>query len=110
MRLNDAISEFGFEVYAHAEGNPEIAGGYVSDLLSDVIANAGRNFVWITIQVHVNTVAVAALKDLAAIVIAGGHMPSVDTIEAASKKGICLLGTGKTAYEAAGRLYAAGVK
>ena len=40
----------------------EVAHGYASDLLSDVIANAGKDSVWVTMQIHVNIIAVAALE------------------------------------------------
>ena len=46
-------------------GGREVRGGYASDLLSDVMANAQDADAWITMQKHVNTVAVAQLKGLA---------------------------------------------
>jgi len=36
-------------------GGREVRGGYASDLLSDVMANAQDADVWITMQRHVNT-------------------------------------------------------
>ena len=44
-------------------------GGYTSDLLSCVMAGAKNNYLWITLQAHLNIVAVAALLDVAAIII-----------------------------------------
>jgi len=40
----------------------ECSGGYVSDLLSDVMANAKAGDLWVTLQTHQNIVAVASLK------------------------------------------------
>ena len=40
-------------------------GGYTSDLLSCVMAGAKNNYLWITLQAHLNIVAVAALLDVA---------------------------------------------
>jgi len=48
--------------------NNQITDGYVSDLLSDVMANANENMAWITIQTHKNIVAIASLKELACII------------------------------------------
>ncbi|MCX8009757.1 MAG: serine kinase, partial [Ignavibacteria bacterium] len=46
----------------------EVLGGYCGDLLSDVMANCKAGFVWITMQVHLNIVAVATLKEISAII------------------------------------------
>jgi len=110
MKLNDIISKFGMTIYAPpVDGNVEVANGYSSDLLSDVIANAGKDYIWVTMQMHVNIIAVAALKDVAAIVIVSNHKPADDTIEMAKQKGVCVLGTGLTSFEISGRLYAQGI-
>ena len=44
----------------------EIAGAYVSDMLSDVMAGAKPGNIWVTIQIHKNIVAVANLVDVSA--------------------------------------------
>ena len=66
----------GLEVKS-ASGNldREFKGGYASDLMSDVIANSRQGDIWVTLQIHQNTVAVASLKDLAAIIIVQGREP-----------------------------------
>ena len=64
----------------------DITGGFTSDLLSDVMANADEGQVLITIQSHKNTVAVAVLKDLAAIVLASDRPVPDDMIEAAREE------------------------
>ena len=61
----------------------EISGGYTSDLLSDVMAHAEEGQALITIQAHKNTVAVAVLKDLSAIVLASDRPVPPDMLEAA---------------------------
>jgi len=88
----------------------EVRGGYASDLLSDVMANAQDGDAWITMQRHVNTVAVAQLKNLAGIVIVNGRQPEADMIERAAAHGVAIVTTPLTAFDAAGRLYAAGLR
>jgi hypothetical protein len=111
MTLSEIIGTFGFTVFAPpANGQVKVKGGYASDLLSDVIGNSGKDDIWVTVQMHVNIVAVAALKDVAAIVIVSHHRPADETIEIAKQKGVCVLGTGMTAFETCGRLYAAGIR
>ena len=67
-----------------------VSGGYTSDLLSDVMGRAGEGQVLITIQAHKNTVAVAVLKDLAALLIASDRPVPEDMIEAARDEDIPL--------------------
>jgi hypothetical protein len=111
MTLSEIIDKFDLTVYATpTNGKVKVERGYASDLLSDVIANGGKDNIWVTMQMHVNIIAVAALKDIAAIVIVSHHRPADETIEIARQKGVCVLGTGMTAFEICGRLYAAGIR
>lgn len=110
MTLEEMIGRFGLQVYAEPpDRGREVRGGYASDMLSDVIANAERGDVWVTMQTHLNIVAVAVLKELAAVVIVAGHKPADETVAAAREKGVCLLGTGLSSFATCGRLYAAGI-
>ena len=83
----------------------EVSGGYVGDLLSDVMANSKEGNLWITRQTHQNIVAVASLKELAGIILVQGKEPEEDTLEKASKEGIPLLVTDLHTFEVAGKLY-----
>ena len=87
----------------------EISGGYSSDLLSDVIANAKQNNIWITLQTHVNIVAIASLKDLAGIILVNGRKPENDTLQRAKQEDIPILSTKMQTYEIAGKLYELGI-
>ncbi|MBN2539562.1 MAG: serine kinase [Deltaproteobacteria bacterium] len=83
----------------------EVSGGYMGDLLSDVMANSKKDDVWITCQSHQNVVAVSVLKEHAGIILVLGKEPDTDTIERASQEGIPLLVTDLPGFEIAGRLY-----
>jgi len=91
-------------------GGREVQGGYASDLLSDVMAHAQDGDAWITMQRHVNTVAVAQLKNLAGIVIVNGRQPEAEMAARAAEHGVAVVTTPLAAFDAAGRLYAAGVR
>ncbi len=82
----------------------EVSGGYTSDLLSDVMANADEGRVLITIQAHKNTVAVAVLKDLAAILIASERPVPEDMIQAAKDEDIPIFVTGDDQYTCSWKL------
>jgi hypothetical protein len=51
------------------------SGGYTSDLLSCVMAGAKSNYLWITLQAHLNIVAVAALLEVAAVIVTENAQP-----------------------------------
>ncbi len=111
MKLSALAQKFGLVVKAgsgHLER--EIAGGYVSDLLSDVLAHAEDGVLWVTLHVHHNIVAVAAHKGLAGIVLVQGRVPADDTIAKAEEEGIPILVSDLPAFELVGRLYEAGIR
>jgi hypothetical protein len=111
MTVRDVATSLSAAVYGAPEAlhNP-VLGGYASDMLSDVMAHADDGDVWVTMQKHVNTVAVARLKNLAAIVVVNGRDPDPDAVAKATEHGVMLLATSLPAFEAAGRLYALGIR
>jgi hypothetical protein len=111
MKLNDLVREFGLEVKA-ASGHldREVKSGYVSDLLSDVLAHADEGTLWVTLHIHQNIVAVAMHKDLAGIILVQGRLPEQDTIVKAEEENIPILVSSLSAFELVGRLYKAGIR
>ena len=88
----------------------EVSAGYTSDLLSCVMAGAKHNAVWVTLQSHVNIIAVAALLELAAIIITESAIPSPETIQKANEQSITLLSTPRSTFEVDGMLWEAGLR
>lgn len=80
-------------------------GGYVSDLLSCVMAGAKTNNLWVTLQAHMNIIAVASMLDVTAIIITENAQPDEATVAKANEQGIILLSTPKASYEICGRLW-----
>ncbi|NLI89021.1 MAG: AraC family transcriptional regulator [Epulopiscium sp.] len=76
-------------------------GIYCGDLLSWVMAKAKKGNVWITIQSHINVVAVASLVEIPAVIIAEDSTVSEEVIKKADEEGVAILTTSKTAYEIA---------
>lgn len=111
MKLETLVDEFGLEVKSAPSAlGREIAGVYVSDLLSDVIANAGAGDIWITLQLHVNIVAVASMKELSGIIIVNGRQPEHETMARAETEAIPIMVSTLSAFELAGKLYQAGLR
>ncbi len=107
MKVSDLVEKLGLKIFSGKAGlENEISGGYVSDLLSDVMGFANENQVWITLQTHQNVLAIASLKDLAAVVMVKGLQPDADTLKHSEEEGIPLLGTEMETFEMAGKLYA----
>jgi hypothetical protein len=106
VKLSELAEKLSLKIASHTEGiNGNITGAYSSDLLSDVMANSKVGNVWITLQTHINIVAVASLKGLAGIIIVGNRQPQPETIEKAEAEKVTILTTSHTAYETAGQIY-----
>ena len=106
MKVSELVKDLNLKVFSGREGlDHEITGGYVSDLLSDVMGNASEGEVWITLQTHRNVVAIASLKDLSCILLVSSLVPEQSTIEHSEQEGIPILGTALSTFEIAGLLY-----
>jgi len=111
MKLTDLVDALALEVRTgHESLGAEVTGGYASDLLSDVLANSREGDLWVTLQIHHNTVAVASLRELCGIVLVGGREPEEETLARAREEGIPLLVTSLPAFEIVGRLYGLGLR
>jgi len=113
MKLEDIAGELGLtEFTPGVTGNreAEIDHGYASDLLSDVLAHAPEGGVLITLQVHLNVIAVASHAELAAVVFAGNRKPDDEVIAKAAAEGLSLYGSPSDTFDIVGSLSALGVK
>lgn len=110
MKLRELVKKFDLEVKCAADRlDRKIEGGYVSDLLSDVIANGRAGDLWVTLQIHQNIVGVASLNNLAAIIIINGRQPEENTIEKAENEGIPIMVSKMSAFELVAGLCSAGI-
>jgi hypothetical protein len=111
MTLQDLIQQLDLSTFTTPKdfAAVEPTGGYASDLLSCVMAGAKPGNLWVTLQAHVNIVAVAALTEACAIVISEGTEPEPSVIEKANSQGIILLGTKASTYQISGRLWELGI-
>lgn len=79
----------------------EISGVFIGDLLSWVMGNGEKGQIWITIQAHLNVVAVAALKEFSAIILAHGVTFDEETLAKASEEKILVFSSDLPVYEVA---------
>lgn len=107
MRIREMAGVVDAEIIQGVFEDGELAGGYTSDLLSDVMAHAKTGEALITIQAHKNTVAVATLIGAPAIVVCNGRPVPEDMVEAARDEGIAIVRTDLNQFEVSGRLWRA---
>ena len=79
----------------------EATSAYVGDLLSDVMGHAGDGAALITVQNHLNTIAVCTLVGISIIVICHDRPVPPDRAEAAMREGVAIVTTPLSQYAAA---------
>lgn len=109
MTVKELAEQLSLQSIVEADVTREVTGGYVSDLLSHVMANGKEGNIWVTLQSHQNVVAVASLLNFSGIIIACGVKPEANTIEKAAKEGINLYTTDEEIYQIVGKIYSFGV-
>lgn len=113
MRMDELAEVLGLERLTPAPSGGdegEVAHGYASDLLSDVLAHAPAGGVLITLQVHLNVIAVASHAGLRAVIFSCGRTPDAEIVERASGEGLALFKSQADTFELVGRLYQLGVR
>lgn len=105
MTVKEIIEKLDLKCLNEANLDAEIKGAYSSDLLSDVMGNARSGQIWITMQTHKNVTAIAALKDIPAVIIVRGGVPDEDMLEHAKEEDICILVSQEPTFIVCGKLY-----
>ena len=105
MTIREAAAALGAEVCQNEFEDTALTGAYTSDLLSDVMANSRDGGALITIQAHKNTVAVATLVNITAIIICNSRPLPENMLEAARDKGIAIIRTRENQFTVSGKLW-----
>jgi predicted transcriptional regulator len=110
MVVADLQTLLSCEVFAGGQHlDRQIMYGCASDLMSDVLAFSMRGALLLTGLINVQTIQTADIAELNAIILVRGKKPD-DSVQAlAQEKGMPLLGTPYSMYEACGILYRAGI-
>ncbi len=113
MKVKDLIDELNLTLLTKDVSEDalyaDVAGGYASDLLSNVMGQAQPGMAWITMQGHQNVASVAALIGLSCIIVAGDGPVAQDTLHKANANDIVIVGTKEPAFSVIGKLYALGI-
>lgn len=104
MELKGINQILGYDVLVENRENQNFSKAYTSDLLSDVMGNAEADSVLVTIQAHKNTIAVATLSDIRAIILCNGRKAPADMLEAAENESIAIYQTEDNQFEASWKI------
>ncbi|MDA3899204.1 MAG: DRTGG domain-containing protein [Spirochaetes bacterium] len=107
MKVSEVSAKTGIEIVTESYNDIEVANGYTSDLLSDVMGFAEEESLLITIQAHKNTVAVASQLDLAGIIICNGRKIPDDMKQAAEQNGIAIMRTDENQFVTSYKIHSA---
>lgn len=99
MKVSDFERMSGAKCLTGAYEDREIACGYTCDLLSHVMGRGQADMAWITVQAHMNVIAVAALLDFACVIIPENLPVEAPIIAKAQEEDIILLSSDRTAFE-----------
>ena len=110
MKIRELIELTGAKVMTpDTDRETEVTCGYTCDLLSWVMSHGKAGMAWITVQTHMNVIAVASLMEMAAVIIPEGIEMEESTLAKAREEGICVLQSEKTAFELCALMSGAGL-
>ncbi|HUV06753.1 MAG TPA: DRTGG domain-containing protein [Spirochaetia bacterium] len=113
MQLKRIVRALDLEYLTPAVESPDsldFTAGHASDLLSDVLANAPQGSILVTIQVHMNVIAVALHAGIAAVVFASGMKPEKAVLDKAVEEKLPLYRSKEPTFNVAGSLYSLGIR
>ena len=99
MLVSEFVKLSGSRVLTGEYEDREIVCGYTCDLLSHVMGKGQADMAWITVQAHMNVIAVAALLDFACVIIPEGLPVDETIVNKADSEDIIMLSSDMTAYE-----------
>ena len=105
MKVGELVKNMKADVKVVGDLEKDVTGCYVSDLLSDVLANSKEGELWITHQSHPNVVAVASVRGLSGVVITGNREIEPETIRKAESEQVNVITSTGTTFEIVGAVY-----
>jgi len=87
----------------------EIKSGYACDLLSWVMAKGKPGTAWITVQNHLNVIAVASMMDFACVILPEDIKADQTVLDKAIEENIAVLTSSNNAYDLCSKLRKMGI-
>lgn len=101
MKAKELAGNLGLEISVEGAPENEISTVYCCDLLSIVMGKAPANCAWVTVMGNMNSVAVASLAEIGAIILADGVKPDANAIKRAEENGINIFLSDKPVFDTA---------
>jgi hypothetical protein len=110
ITIKELVDKTGWE-WLNSQAAPlrPVTNGCCCDLLSWVMASGEEGMAWVTVQTHMNVVAIASLHEFSCIILSEGNAMEGDVLEKASAEGIAVLRTRLSSYQACCHLCRLGV-
>ena len=109
MNIAEICKTLELDVVHPGDGARKIEGVIVGDLLSNIMGEARENWLWVTIQIHMNVAAVAVLKELPMVILSSDRVPQDDMAEKCREENIALAVAHLSSYEVCCRLCSLGI-
>lgn len=104
MKVKDILNS-DFTLVAGGGGiEKEVDDVYICDLLSFVMSHVKSGSAWLTIQTHINIVAVAVMTEISCIIICEGEKLDENARVKADEENIPVISFNGTSYDAAIKL------
>jgi hypothetical protein len=94
----------------HTDLTRTVACGYACDLLSWVMARGKPGTAWVTVQTHLNVIAVASLLEMSAVVIPDSIEAEEASVVKANDEGIAVISSPLSAFELCAQMANAGLR
>ena len=109
MRLRELVGLLRGEVVTGEDllDKTEVSACFAADLMSDVLAFCQPGALLLTGLISIQAAQTADIADLAAVVFVSGKRPAAPVVQFAVEKGLPLLATRLSLFEACGVLHAA---
>ena len=105
MKISDIQKIKGIKSITINDENRVVNRVYCSDLLSDVLANGYNTSILITIQNHINTIAVAIQCNISTIILCNNLEATEKMITLANTSSISIFSTDKNQYQTSIAIY-----
>lgn len=105
MKLKEIVEKLELKTFNGVNLDTDVNSAYSSDLLSDVMGNAKSGQIWVTMQTHKNVASIAALKDIAAVIIVRNGVPDEDMLAFAKENDLAVFASSEPTFQLCGKLY-----
>ena len=105
MTAKELSTTLNFEIAVEAAPESEISTVYCCDLLSIVMGKAPASSAWVTVMGNMNSVAVASLAEIGAIILADGVKPDANAIKRAEENGINIFLSNEPVFDTALKIH-----